>query len=86
MKLKPMILKSFFEKSIFKLAQDQCNPDFTIFQGHNERRSLLRPSTVLISRCFSETWTRVTALPITDSLSARLNKFAYCKYLSGHAP
>ena len=48
-------------------------------QGHNECRSLLRTSAVLICPSLRETWIRITALTITGSLSLRLRKLTYCK-------
>lgn len=41
MKLEPLILKRFFQKSIFRLGQEECCSDVTLSQGPSERGSLV---------------------------------------------
>lgn len=67
-KLEPLILKIFFEKSIWKLAPDDCYLDVTLRQGPNERESLVSIGAALICPYFPEPWKRVARLKITDSL------------------
>ena len=49
--------KSFLEKSICKLAQDEYYPNVALRQEPNERVGLVRTRVVLISPCFPEGWT-----------------------------
>ena len=48
-------------------------------RGPNEWGSIVRIDAVLMSPCFSETWTGVTHLIIADSFSLSLRKLVYCK-------
>ena len=50
-----------------------------LHQGSNERRSFMRNGAALISFTFSEAWTGLTVLTITDSLLFRLGKLVYYK-------
>lgn len=53
MKLKPLILKAFFDKSICELAQDECYPNANLHQGPNESERLpVRSGDPLISSFF----------------------------------
>ena len=40
MKLEPLILKGFFDRSICKLAQDECYPNANLRQGPNKPGSV----------------------------------------------
>ena len=79
MKMKPLILKGFFEKSICKLVQDECYSDVFLFQGSIKRR-IPTNGVFLINPYFPEAWAGIAALTITDSFSFRLRKLVYCKH------
>lgn len=53
---------------------------FGLRQESNERGSFMRSDTALISSCFSNVWTWIAALAITDSSLLRLRKMVYCRY------
>ena len=48
------------------MTQDECYPDVTLCQGPNERGSLVITGAALISHCFPEAWTRVTAIAVAS--------------------
>ena len=85
MRLELLILKWIFEKSTYKLAQDECA------KGPNERESYVRTRADLISLSlslslslssslyFPKSWTGITALKITDFLWLRLRKLKLSK-------
>ena len=66
MDLELLISKSFFEKSLCKLAQDEC---------YQWRVSLVRTGAALISSYFPEEETGIAALTITNFLSLRLRNW-----------
>ena len=48
---------------------------------NNEHESLVRSDTVLISSCFTEVWTGITALTVTDFLSPSLRSILWGRCL-----